>query len=80
MTPIVRWIGYTNGTGLDENFSDILVIGTMTLRQFAQKVYDIVKSNHIPVCDLYNSLGWNKYNFSSYFSDDDGTHPYKRIC
>ena len=26
---------------------------------------------------MYNTLGWNKYNFSQYFNDSDGTHPKK---
>lgn len=24
---------------------------------------------------MYNSLGWNKYNFKNYFAGSDGTHP-----
>ena len=36
-----------------------------------------VASHHIPICDMYNTLGWNMYNFSNYFKDTDGTHPYK---
>ena len=60
-----------------EYFSDIKTYNNKTLKQFAQDIYNEVKLNHITACDLYNNLGWNRYNFSQYFDDTDGTHPYR---
>ena len=41
---------------------------------------NIIKSQFanfkIPVCDMYNTLGWNQFNFDNYFTKGDGTHPY----
>ena len=70
-TPIVSW----SEPRTDETWSDNKVKGGYTLKEFSAKIESVVKSHHIPICDLYNTLGWNKYNFSQYFSDNDGTHP-----
>lgn len=48
-----------------------------TLKDFSEAIENEVRLNHIPCCDMYNTLGWNKYNFSQYFNDSDGTHPKK---
>ena len=76
-TPIVRWIDYSGGAGTDANWSDVKAYNETngTLRQFAAAIQDEVKTNHIPVCDMYNTLGINKANFSNYFPANDGTHP-----
>lgn len=71
-TPIVRidsstsvWIPDTpNGAGL-------------TLRQYAENTIAAAKRFYIPVCDLMEELGWNKFNFWSFFNSGDGTHPRK---
>ena len=71
-TPIIRWIGER----IPSNFSDSYKSGTKTLKEFSKMIQDEVVLSHIPICDLYNTLGWNMYNFSNYFLDNDGTHPY----
>lgn len=72
-TPIVRWLDER----IPENFSDNLVRGTKTLKEFSAMIQTEVVRHHIPICDMYNTLGWNMYNFSNYFTDTDGTHPDK---
>lgn len=74
-SPIVSWPFDDNGERTDASWCDNLVRGGATKREFADKIISIVRRNHIPVCDLYSTLGWNKYNFSAYFSDTDGSHP-----
>lgn len=74
-TPVVRWLGYNNGMGDDEKWSDIFQREGRTLREYCKIIEEEVRNNHIPVCDLYNTLCWNKYNFSNYFPSNDGTHP-----
>lgn len=81
ITPIVRWLSYSGGTGDISNFSDNLVKSgggeSANLRQFSEMIRNEVYINHIPVCDMYNTLGINMSNFSQYFTDNDGTHPTK---
>lgn len=78
-TPIVRWYG---GAGtLDWNnpsqFSDICVNdANVHLYEFAGAMKDVSKLNHIPCCDLYYELGWNKWNYHNFCLPNDGTHPY----
>jgi lysophospholipase L1-like esterase len=76
-TPIVRWLDWKNGQGTDSNWSDVFEKNNTTLKQFASQIFNEVQKNHIPVCDMYNTLGWNKYNFGNYFPTNDGTHPSK---
>ncbi len=77
-TPIVRWIASTLEERTDANWSDnYRPNGGMTLREFSESVHNEVLRNHQPCYDTYNRLGWTKYNFSQYFIDNDGTHPYK---
>lgn len=75
--PIVRWVDYSGGTGTAANFGDTYKPGTYTLKEFAALIQNEVGLSHIPVCDLYNTLGWNMWNFSNYFPNNDGTHPRK---
>lgn len=49
----------------------------LTLKEFSALILNTVVANHIPVDDFYNNLGWNLYNFSQYFRDNDNTHPRK---
>lgn len=84
-TPIVRWVSATFEGRTDENWSDshIPSPGDKNLAEYSNVIFEEVKKNHIPVCDMYWGLGWNKYNFSQYFTDTDGTHPskgYKEIA
>jgi len=73
-TPIVRYIGSIS----DENWSDVWVNSKgYTLPQLCEKISECAKLLHIPICDMYWGLGWNRYNFSNYFIESDVTHPYK---
>lgn len=77
-SPTVRWYDYSGvATSDPDKFSDVIVRGGMTLKEFSAAVVGEIEKSHIPVCDMYNTLGWNKWNFSNYFLDTDGTHPYK---
>ena len=69
---------YHGDTRSDEYFSDNCVtdIG-LNGREQMNSIRDEVIKNHIPICDLYNTLGWNKHNFSQYFRNNDSTHAYK---
>lgn len=59
------------------DFSDNYAINGKTLKELVDDMMVEYKYNHMPVCDLYNTLGWNEYNFSEYFTHaSDGTHPY----
>ena len=74
-TPIVRYRGSAN---TDENWSDNYISETgMNLRDFSALIFNEVQLNHIPVYDMYNTLGWNRYNFDNFFNSTDGTHPLK---
>lgn len=68
-TPLVRMINYNEP---NEKFSD-----ETTLPDYVEAIIDGAKNLKLPVCDLYYTMGWNQYNFSNYFIDTDGTHPYK---
>lgn len=61
----------------DTYFSDNYVFNGKNLREFSALIQSVAIKNHIPVCDLYNGLGWNLYNFLNYFYDTDFTHPHK---
>lgn len=76
-SPIVRWFNYKDGRGDDSNWSDVYVRGGHTLKQFCDKLGNEIKKYNLPYGDLYNNLGWNKFNFSNYFIPADGTHPLK---
>lgn len=76
-TPVVRYVSYSGGSGTPANFGDNYVANGNTLKQFSELIKTEVELSHIPVCDLYNTLGWNMWNFKNYFTDNDGTHPRK---
>ena len=78
----VKWFSETVDdarTYPDDHWCDVFTRGGMTLAQFFNQIeeqFNVV--NHIPVCDLYYGLAWNKQNFWNYFDiTKDGTHPYK---
>lgn len=48
----------------------------MSLKEHCKNIADVAFEFHIPVCDMYNTLGWNKNNFNHKLLDNDGTHPY----
>lgn len=74
LTPIVHWAGPIAERTL-ANWGDVEERNGYTLKAFSALISDEVVKQHIPVCDLYNTLGWNMWNFSNYFNDTDGTHP-----
>ena len=77
-SPTIRWFRYSGTATSDpDDFSDVKQKGGMTLKEFSAAIMEEIEKSHIPVCDMYNTLGWNKWNFSNYFVDTDGTHPYK---
>lgn len=77
VTPIVRWVNYSSGTGTVANWGGNLKVNNVTLKEFSELIKTEVEKYGIPVEDLYNTLGWNMYNFSNYFTANDGTHPFK---
>ena len=77
-TPIVRYLGSSIAAWDDSQFSDVYQnAAEKSLKEFCEIITSEISAKHVPVCDLYNTFGWNKYNFSNYFLDNDGTHPYK---
>ena len=77
-TPIIRWWYENFEDRLPEQFSDVKTNSAgQTLKNYAEAIKVECLLNHIPVCDMYNTLGWNKFNFGKYFPDFDGTHPRK---
>ena len=86
-TPIVRYY-IPDGVATDEvAFSDgnwcdnyVLPIGKK-LSDYADEIIATAKENHIPVCDLYREMNWNKDTFKRYLfrkavgTNIDGTHP-----
>lgn len=79
VSPIVRWVNYASGSGTSKNWSDNLEKSGHTLKAYAKILGDEVVLSHIPFIDLYNTLGWNMANFSSFFGTNDGTHPTKGL-
>ena len=43
-------------------------------KSFVQAVKDVAELNNLPCYDAYQNLGFNKYNWKTYYSDD-GLHP-----
>lgn len=60
-------------------------VHTANNTKFTDLVQTCIKAaqkNKIPVCDMYNTLGVNEWNFRSIMRDDalfDGTHPYRGL-
>lgn len=86
-TPIVRYF-VLNGETTDEaafvdaNWSDVYQNSiNKHLYDYADEVINVAKANHIPVCDLYRGMNWDKYSFIRYLfrkavnKNIDGTHP-----
>lgn len=46
-----------------------------TLGDFAKSLENLQEAMHSPLCDLYNNLGINKYNYPIWFISGDGSHP-----
>lgn len=76
-TPTVRWLTDDEGNRTADTWSDNFMRNNKNLREFSAMVFEAVSLHHIPICDMYNTLGWNMYNFDQFFSSTDGTHPTK---
>lgn len=77
-TPIIRYTGdLSQAINMDLWGDNEKGANEMTLKEFSAGIMNEVSMNHIPVCDMYNTLGWNLYNMSNYFVGVDGTHPRK---
>ena len=79
-TPIVRYETPSGTSILDarvpENWSDNWEnANNVTLKDYIVNIESEVVLNKVPICDMYNTLGWNQYNFSNYFPNTDNTHP-----
>lgn len=78
----VKWFPHTVNEEVvytDDYWCDVYKRNNMTIAEYFDKISEqFATVNHIPVCDLYYGLGWNKYNFWNYFRQNlDGTHPYR---
>ena len=70
-TPVPRWISPFS----DSDYSDIFQSTEgKTLWQYADAIAATSKKNHILCCDLYHTLGWNKYNHWTFFPKQDRTY------
>lgn len=77
-TPIVRYIASSLSERTESNWGgNYTTKEGKTLIDYVDAIKEVAENNCIPVCDMYKTMGWNKYNFSQYFDDNDGTHPYK---
>lgn len=69
---------YHGDTRSSEYYADNYVSNVgLTCRQQQNSIRDEVILNHIPCCDIYNTMGWNQYNFAQYFRSNDSTHAFK---
>lgn len=70
-TPVPRWFSPFS----DSDYSDIFQSTEgKTLGQYADAIAATAKKNHILCCDLYHTLGWNKYNHWTFFPKQDRTY------
>lgn len=81
-SPIWRcWLN-SDKTSVEEDSDTKRFGNNFTLAELTDKAKEIGKIYHIPVLDLYNNLCLNKFNWSSFFTTSDTTHPnqYGRNC
>lgn len=75
-TPLPRYLGDNWSEWDDANFSDNFNNGQLV--KICKTITDTAQYYHVPVCDMYYSIGWNKFNWSNFFQyTNDGTHPLK---
>lgn len=59
--------------------SDTFIKGNnQKLSDFADSVKSIANEYHFPVCDFYNKMSINKFNWKIAFDNTDGTHPHAK--
>ena len=77
-TPLVRYVASSLAERTDAAWAGTKTNGEgKNILDYVDAIKYVAENNCIPVCDMYHTLGWNKWNFSQYFNDGDGTHPYK---
>ena len=74
LTPIVRNV---NNQGGHSTWSDVYRPYGFNLGEFSIQLMKFYRKNHIPCCDLYYGLSWNEYNYVTYFTNADKTHPFR---
>lgn len=80
LTPICRYFGKDISNWDDTKWCDNYKFGDnefIAMTALVDAEIAVAKYWHIPIFDLYYSLGWNKWNFHEYFNNTDGTHPKK---
>lgn len=76
-TPLVRYVASSLAERNDGTWAGNMENSEgKTLLDYVDAIKHVAENNCIPVCDMYRTLGWNKWNFSQYFNDSDGVHPY----
>ena len=50
-------------------------IGGLTFRELIAEFEKRFNFYHIPYANMYETMGWNEYNFSSHYPDTDNHHP-----
>lgn len=73
-TPTVHYI---DGTWSDDYTADGTGMNQMKPRAFYAGIKAAAERNHIPCKDMYDGMGWTRYNFSHYCHTGDSTHPYE---
>lgn len=48
----------------------------ITLEEFSNRLFNLVKSQNIDICDMYHNLGWTFWNFKRFCLPTDRTHPH----
>lgn len=82
LSPLVRFVG----TREDANWCDVFKRENGdSVPKLVESIIATATKRHIPVCDLYNGLGWNKENFSAFFgsAQSNTVHPtngYKELA
>ncbi len=82
LTPICRYFGNDISNWDDSKWGDNLKYGEydfVAMPTLVEAEKAVAKYWHIPVFDLYWTLGWNRWNYSQYFNNTDGTHPKKGL-
>lgn len=77
LTPTPHYYGNNIANWDDTQWGGNLVVGDKVgvTRLLVEKIKEIANHNCVPVFDMYYSMGWNKWNFSQFFRENDGVHP-----
>ena len=82
LTPICRYFGNDISNWDDSKWGDNFKYGEydfIAMPTLVEAEKAVARFWHIPVFDMYWNLGWNKWNYSRYFNNTDGTHPKKGL-